>query len=162
MNCTLRTAQTADFVAVASWISDARTCVRWAGPRLAFPFSSADLQRSLSSAGTQSYCLADGPAAACGFGQHWVLTPGAAHLGRIIVSPTLRGQGLGRLLCRQLMARALQQTGASALTLRVFRDNAAAVALYSSLGFAAIESESTAEILFMTARPGPGAGGRPA
>jgi len=151
MNCTLRPPHASDFMAIASWIDNAETCIRWAGPRLPFPFSASELPALLALDDGQSFCLADGPATACGFGQYWVATPGAVHLGRIIVSPATRRQGLGRELCRQLMTRAAQETGAGAITLRVYRDNAAAVALYSSLGFKERETESTAVVLFMEA-----------
>ena len=152
MNCTLRRPQAIDFAALASWISDAGACIRWAGPRFSFPFADADLPRLLAAIGEESFCLAEGPAVACAFGQYWVNSPGNVHLGRIIVSPVLRGQGLGRLLCQLLMANAVQGTGARAITLRVYRDNPAAIALYLSLGFAVVSSESTATVLFMQAQ----------
>ena len=57
------------------------------------------------------------------------------HLGRIIVSPAQRGRGKGRELCERLVARAVQATGAGAVTLRVYRDNETALGLYLRLGF---------------------------
>jgi ribosomal protein S18 acetylase RimI-like enzyme len=142
--------QPADYDAIASWIPDAAACLRWAGPRLRFPFSAAELPALLTVAGGESYCLFDGTET-CGFGQHWVLTPGAVHLGRIILSPSTRGKGLGRVLCRQLATKAVQSTGAHTVTLRVYRDNAAALALYASLGFTPVESDSDGDVLFMRA-----------
>jgi ribosomal protein S18 acetylase RimI-like enzyme len=99
--------------------------------------------------GEVGYCLVDDSDRVCGFGQHWVLTPGSVHLGRIIVSPEVRGRGAGRLLCELLIRAAIESTGVSAVTLRVFRDNAVAAALYSSLGFTEVESESTGDVSFM-------------
>jgi ribosomal-protein-alanine N-acetyltransferase len=61
----------------------------------------------------------------------------------------MRGQGLGRVLCQQLAAKAIHNTGAHTVTLRVYRDNAVAVALYASLGFTPVESESDEDLLFM-------------
>jgi limonene-1,2-epoxide hydrolase len=49
------------------------------------------------------------------------------------------------------MAAAVQATGAQALTLRVYRGNAVAHALYASLGFQPVPSQSTDEVLFMEA-----------
>jgi len=71
------------------------------------------------------------------------------HLGRIIVGPEFRGRGLGRELCVQLISAALQATTATAVTLRAYKDNLAAVALYSSLGFVEVASESTDDAVFM-------------
>ena len=84
-----------------------------------------------------------------GFGQHFASQPSAVHLGRIIVSPAARGHGFGRQLCQKLIEQAFQTTGANAVTLRVYRDNPTALALYSSLGFSPVEAESTAEVFFM-------------
>lgn len=80
-----------------------------------------------------------------------MLTPGAVHLGRIILAPAARGKGLGRVLCRQLATRAVHSTGANTVTLRVYRDNPVAVALYTGLGFTPVESESDEDVLFMRA-----------
>lgn len=148
---TLRHPQSSDYAAIGSWLPDAASCLRWAGPGLRFPFTLAELPALLAVNGGASYCLPDASGAPCGFGQHWVLTPGLVHLGRIIVAPGARGQGVGRQLCEQLIARALQASGAGAVTLRVYRDNPAALALYARLGFTPVESESSADVLFMRA-----------
>lgn len=89
-----------------------------------------------------------------GFGQYWPTTSGTLHLGRIIVSPQARGRGLGRVLMQALMGQALQSAGVERLTLRVYRDNAAAVTLYRDLGFQSMEDASTPELLFMQHRAG--------
>jgi ribosomal protein S18 acetylase RimI-like enzyme len=149
---TLRQPHVSDYDALASWITDATACLRWAGPRVPFPFSAVELPELLRVPGGESYFLAEGHDAPHAFGQHWVDQPGAVHLGRIIVSPTRRGAGVGRLLCTQLMAEALRSTGASSVTLRVYRDNRTAVALYSSLGFSPVEAKSDPQVLFMSVR----------
>ena len=64
--------------------------------------------------GGSSYSLAEGRSGLWAFGQHWVTKPGAAHLGRIIVSPEARGKGIGRVLCERLIDAAVQSTGAIA------------------------------------------------
>ena len=147
---TLRAPKPVDYESIASWVPDAVAWLRWAGPRVPFSFT-ADLPTLLSVVDGESYCLADKSAIPLGFGQYWVLTPGSVHLGRIIVSPLARGKGIGRMLCQQLVAKAIQTTGATTVTLRVYRDNAAAVALYTSLGFAPVECESDTEVHFMKA-----------
>jgi ribosomal protein S18 acetylase RimI-like enzyme len=67
-----------------------------------------------------------------------VRDPGVAHLARIILAPDARGQGLGTTLCELLMAEAAHSTGAGAFTLRVYRDNDPALAIYERLGFAVV------------------------
>ncbi|MNI82258.1 hypothetical protein D3C73_1389500 [compost metagenome] len=51
-----------------------------------------------------------------------------------------------------LCAEALRSSAAVQLTLKVYRDNQAAVALYRDLGFVASEDASTPELLFMARR----------
>ena len=151
MICRLHPPRTIDYEAIASWITDAAACARWAGPRVPFPFSASELPRLLSIDGIESYCLVDGLSDICGFGQFWIASPGAVHLGRIIVSPAKRGKGCGRMLCQQLIEKAVRKTGASETTLRVYRDNSAALSLYVDLGFLVDDSKSTEDVLFMKA-----------
>jgi len=48
-----------------------------------------------------------------------------------------------------VIAQACQAAAVERLTLRVYRDNAAAVAVYSSLGFEPVDAASTPALLFM-------------
>lgn len=157
----LRSPRPADYEAIVSWIPDAEACTRWGGPKMGYPLDAAGLPGMLAMTGSQSFTLADGERP-LGFGQYWVQTPGSVHLGRILVAPSARGRGLGTRLCRLLMARAVADTGASAITLRVYRDNAVARALYGRLGFGVVAAESDERLLLMraaaaSAAPGNGA-----
>jgi ribosomal-protein-alanine N-acetyltransferase len=149
MEAFLRTPELADYQAMTTWIPDTEACARWAGPLVPFPFSAETLPVLLSMPSGYSCSLID-PANQCiGFGQHWMTEPGNVHLGRIIVAPTMRGRGVGRILCELLIKQAWQTTGTSTITLKVYRDNQIALSLYSSLGFMLVERESNADILFM-------------
>ncbi len=59
---------------------------------------------------------------------------GTAHIAQVVVDPTVRRQGLGRRLLLAAASRAAS-LGAKRLTLIVDEQNAAARALYASLGF---------------------------
>jgi ribosomal protein S18 acetylase RimI-like enzyme len=166
MNVTLRLPEPADYEVITSWVPDAQSCLWWAGPRVRFPFTAAELPSLLILPGKQgqSFCLAEGSANPLGFGQYWIIKRGAVHLARIIISPAVRGQGFGRLLCQLLITRAIQATGALEVTLAVFRDNVAALSLYSSLGFSAVKAEGSENVLIMRAEANPRAertGGSP-
>ncbi|AIY42428.1 hypothetical protein LT85_3270 [Collimonas arenae] len=52
-------------------------------------------------------------------------------------------------MCRLLMEEASRTAAAQAATLRVYRDNPAACAVYTELGFVEVEAESTTEVLWM-------------
>ena len=150
MTATLRPAQPADYAIIATWITDAASCLYWAGPRVHFPFKVGELAQQLAiPGGGESLCMVDKELGLCGFGQHWVVTPGSVHLGRIIVSPHARGRGLGRQMCQLLVAAAVKATGAGAVTLRAYRDNTPAIRTYTSLGFQAVESASSEELVMM-------------
>jgi ribosomal protein S18 acetylase RimI-like enzyme len=154
MTATLRPPLLEDYESIASWILDAEACRRWAGPKVSYPFSAAELPQLLAVPGSSSYCLASERSVPLGFGQFWPRPGGVIHLLRIIVSPTLRGKGLGRELCGQLIARALATAPAHSLTLNVYRENERAVALYERLGFQVVPEKSTGNSLFM-AKPVP-------
>ncbi len=145
----LRPPGAADYAALATWVQDASTCLRWAGPKLKFPFEPEQLPVLLAEPGAFSFVMSRGPAEALGFGQFWVREAGVAHLARIILAPHTRGQGLGSMLCRLLMAQAARNTGATAFTLRVYRDNHPALTVYEGLGFAVVPELSNDSIFSM-------------
>jgi ribosomal-protein-alanine N-acetyltransferase len=149
MQLSLRPPCPADYISLATWIPDAASCLRWAGPKVPFPFQADRLAELLQVDQSVSYCLAHGDGIPVAFAQHWVITPGAVHLGRILVDPHRRGQGIGRVLCTQLIAAALAHTQANSATLRVYTDNLGARQLYQSLGFVREAEQSTQDVDFM-------------
>jgi ribosomal protein S18 acetylase RimI-like enzyme len=150
MGLSLRPASATDYEEIAAWISDAGACLRWAGPKVPYPFLPAELPVLLAVPGGGSYCLADDAGGSpVGFGQYWPRPDGTVHLLRIIIRPESRGQGLGRELCGQLLSRAVKSAPAQAVTLNVYRDNLVAVALYERLGFAIVPEKSKGDALFM-------------
>ncbi|QDL54949.1 GNAT family N-acetyltransferase [Rhodoferax aquaticus] len=149
MQLSLRPPCPSDYITLATWIPDAASCLRWAGPKVSFPFEADRLAELLYVDQSVSYCLAHSDDVPLAFAQHWVIAPGAVHLGRILVDPHRRGQGLGRMLCTQLIAAALAHTQANSATLRVYADNLGAQQLYQSLGFVREAVQSTQELDFM-------------
>lgn len=145
----LRHPEAADYAALATWVPDANSCVRWAGPKLKFPFAPHQLPQLLAEPGAHSFVLSRGPAEALGFCQFWVREAGVAHLARIILAPSARGQGLAATLCGLLMAEAARAVDAQAFTLRVYRDNHPALAVYEGLGFVVVPARSDGRIFFM-------------
>lgn len=130
----------ADYESLTRWIVDREACLRWAGPRVRFPFTAEGLQAQMQVPGGATCVLvqADAPASRMlGLGQFWPGSGGAVHL--------------GRLLCQSLMQQATLSTGAQAATLRVYRDNSMAVALYTHRGFVPVAAESSDAVLFMRA-----------
>lgn len=149
----LRPPERADYAALGTWIEDAASCLRWAGPRLKFPFATERLEELLAEPGASSFVMSRGPAKALGFGQFWVREAGVAHLARVILAPSARGQGLGSTLCTLLMAQAKRETGADTFTLRVYRDNHPALTIYEGLGFTVVPGLSDEQIFSMRKEP---------
>lgn len=151
MEPSLRPVQPSNYATVASWPESSGATQRWAGPGVPFPLPPEWFAQVLELEVRPGWVLLDEQGVCVGFGQYWMTGTGTgtAHLGRIIVSPLARGRGLGRLLVQSLSAQALRESGIQRLTLRVYRDNTAAVALYRDLGFQQVEASSTPELLFM-------------
>jgi ribosomal-protein-alanine N-acetyltransferase len=83
---------------------------------------------------SRRWCVAlDGSSDVIGFGG-LMLVVGEAHVMNIAVDPRHQRQGVGRALLRWLLTAA-RDSGATAATLEVRADNAAAIALYRNFGF---------------------------
>ncbi|QVQ26212.1 GNAT family N-acetyltransferase [Achromobacter deleyi] len=67
-----------------------------------------------------------------------------AHIWSMYVTPAQRGRGLGRLLMQAAIAHAQTMRGIRQVQLSVTANNAAAAALYASLGFAVYGHEPEA------------------
>jgi len=141
--------QPSHYATIADWPDSAEATQRWAGPGVPFPLPPERFAQVLELEVRPGWALLDEQGQCLGFGQYWMTDADTAHLGRIIVSPLARGRGLGRLLMQALSAQAMHGAGVQRLTLRVYRDNTAAVALYRDLGFQQVEASSTPELLFM-------------
>ena len=128
-----REATTADLSLVASWVRTRRECDLWAGSRFGFPFDPGTLPDLMRLDTAQSVCLLDGREVVA-FGQLLAKDRERVHLMRVIVKPAARGKGFGRSLLGELLRRA-REGGYACVSLKVDRDNPAAVALYESLGF---------------------------
>ncbi|WP_082625149.1 GNAT family N-acetyltransferase [Paraburkholderia caribensis] len=148
MDRQIRRTVAADYPEICSWITDAAVCRQWAGPAIAFPLQCDLMATELVKEGQRSFSLVEGGGVA-GFGQFWVIEPGAVHIGRVIVSPRRRSRGIGRYLVQALVTEGMTSTGASRATLRVARGNDHAEALYASMGFEAVPERSTPDVLFM-------------
>jgi len=141
-SCRLRPAKPDDLDVVLPWAPDAEAMRRWAGPSIGFPVSRQQLWENLHHVAGEAFVLCLDPGEEIvGFGQVMHREDDYAHLARIIVAPARRGQGLGRVLCRELLRVAPTFLPVQAFSLYVYPDNARARALYRSLGFADVREE---------------------
>lgn len=129
----LQPATVADLMLVASWITSARECALWAGWSIRFPMDLEALPAAMDLRETNSFSLFDN-GRLIAFGQLFSKSSGRGHLSRLIVSPASRREGYGEALVRGLLVQARQQ-GYHRVSLYVDEANAAAIALYTKLGF---------------------------
>lgn len=61
--------------------------------------------------------------------------PEECAIGNVIVSPTVRGKGVGRYLIQQMVEKAFSRHAAAQVTLSCFNENVAGLLLYSQMGF---------------------------
>lgn len=132
----LRAATAADAEVISTWVSTAEELLVFAGPTLRFPLAGEELLATSEDGWQVRSLVADGQLVATG---SFILCDGAVHIGRLLVDPERRGQGLGRVLVTQLLDHARlhspEHARAMRATLNVFADNLPARRLYESLGF---------------------------
>ncbi len=157
-----RSAAPDDLAVVAAWVGSQRECELWAGPRVPFPLQPSALAAQIEMADAVNVALDDEQGLAA-FGQALHRGQGRAHLARVIVRPGVRRRGLGRALVEALLAHA-EAAGLTLVTLYVFSDNAAAIRLYSGLGFRRAErppeDPPSSGVWFMQRSVGPARRGR--
>jgi RimJ/RimL family protein N-acetyltransferase len=113
---------------------DAASVAVWS-PSNSYPFT--DRQRFILESKLDelaSMMLVDEADTPLAFGQYYA-RHGCCHLGRLVVAPQRRGQGLGSELIRQLMARGTAELGTTRCSLFVLDYNTAARKLYARVGF---------------------------
>lgn len=120
--------------ALMQWFPDAASVALWS-PSNTFPFT--DRQRFILESKLDelpSWMLVDAGDAPLAFGQYYA-RHGCCHLGRLVVNPARRGEGLGSELIRQLLARGTAELGTTRCSLFVLDYNTTARKLYARLGF---------------------------
>ena len=125
--------------------------VLWGGSALSFPPSVETTWAEIRATAENSFVLCAENGDVLGFAQTLERTPNI-HLARIIVSPEVRGKGLGRILCELLIQKALSAQPEK-ITLNVFHHNTAAIALYTSLGFVRVPNQEDEGLIGMVLLP---------
>jgi ribosomal protein S18 acetylase RimI-like enzyme len=120
---------------VMCWFPDAESCRLWGGNDFRHPFTEDSFVADSHCETLPTYSLVGERGELLGFGQHYARV-GRCHLGRLVIAPDHRGEGLGTRLIDQLVELGAPALGASECSLFVARTNPAAARLYERLGFA--------------------------
>ncbi|AZY53204.1 GNAT family N-acetyltransferase [Bordetella avium] len=128
------------FVQLASWLPDQRGAAQWGGSLVRYPLDAPQFENMLAEN------KGDYPARRCwmaeengdlvGHGQlafEW--HDGNARLGRIVIAPEARGQGMAKIMLRQLIDHAFSHPEIQRVELNVYTFNTGAISVYRSLGF---------------------------
>jgi ribosomal protein S18 acetylase RimI-like enzyme len=128
----IRPANEQDLVELVGWFLTETEAKNWGGPSIHFPLSLEQLKIDIKWDVADSYSLIDEGGNLLGFAQAFNKF-GHKHLGRIAVSPEMRGKKTGFDFLTTLMNSTVID-GVS-FSLFVYEDNIPAKSLYDSLGF---------------------------
>lgn len=140
-----------DLIGVFRWFNSEKSVFYWAGPGITYPLQIKRFKTDSKFEKSHSYVLKQGRTLLA-FGQIYNRLE-HCHLGRLVVSPTFRGQGVGRQLIETLLAQGQQKLGLSKASLFVLNDNKAAMQLYQKMNFMVTEYPETIPLencLYMT------------
>ena len=141
MEYNLQPATIAHFQTVLTWITTQDELRLWGGSALTFPVQGVLTWQEIGADDQNTFALLDFEGNVVGFGQALLRASNTVHLGRIIISPAMRGRGLGRKLCEQLIQAGIKRYNPIGFTLNVYRCNTTAVNLYRSLGFSVLSED---------------------
>ena len=119
---------------ISGWVTNQADLIKWAGPGFRYPFTIETFTEDLNLERLASYCLIDEREQLLAFGQCYQRI-GRCHLGRLIVNPTLRGQGIAKQLINKLMDSGFNAFNTVEASLFVLADNESAIKAYTKLGF---------------------------
>jgi ribosomal protein S18 acetylase RimI-like enzyme len=119
---------------LSTWCKSQHEIEQWAGPNVRFPYSSQTFLEDIKYLERPSYGLINHNNELVAFGQFYERLS-HCHLGRLIVNPTFRKQGVSKILVKELSKVGKKTLGLPSISLFVYANNAVALTLYKSLGF---------------------------
>ncbi len=126
-----------ELIAVFRWFNSEKSVLYWSGPGVTYPLQIKRFKTESKFHKSHAYVLKQGREVLA-FGQIYNRFD-HCHLGRLVVSPKHRGQGVGSLLIDALLKEGQSLLGLSKASLFVLADNQAALRLYQKSGF--VEAE---------------------
>jgi len=124
----------ADYARLVEWVPDAAALYLFAGPSLVWPPTVGQFEELAKRPGLSAWMAADDEHQAAWGHFDLTIQGRAARLGRVIIDPRYRGQGLGQTLTRAVIEKA-RGLGISEVRLAVVTDNEPAVKAYRRAGF---------------------------
>ena len=143
----LRPYKKSDSPIICSWLTDEKGFMKWCAGMYTYPMTPQQLDDRYD-----EFCkdenawfmtALDESGKVCG---HFIFRKAdcennSIHMGFIIISPDMRGKGLGKQMLSQALRYAFDIFGAQTVTLGVFANNASALGCYKAAGFAETDTE---------------------
>lgn len=126
--------QLSDIDNLSTWFSNQAQLTEWAGPDFLYPFTRDALLTELQPDRFYSYSLKSEQGELLAFGQYYPRL-GRCNLGRLVVNPQCRGQGIAGQLLAQLIQQGLTELGCQQASLFVYANNQKAIRAYQKFGF---------------------------
>jgi len=123
-----------DIDTLMSWFTTKQHIALWGGPNFTFPFTKESFIKDSKIENLASFKLINENKELLAFGQYYERL-NCCHLGRLVVNPNKRGEGLGRVLVNSLIASGTEALKLNSSSLFVLADNQTAFNLYQSCGF---------------------------
>ena len=123
-----------DIDQLMKWFPDADATRTWGGPDFRHPFNRHSFAEDIHWGQMATFSLRGPAGELAAFGQIYERLK-RINLARLVVNPTMRGQGIGSRLIEMLMTLGPQMYSCTEYSLFVYRDNVAAANCYESLGF---------------------------
>lgn len=133
--------ETKHFPVLRSWLSSERDVVQWGGPELTYPITDDQLEQMIIDGTTAppkrlSWMAVNATQALVGHIQLAVdWRNGVARIGRVMIAPTMRGQGLAKSLLEAALQQAFSHPEIERTELNVYSWNSAAIRTYNKVGF---------------------------
>ena len=124
----------ANFIELMSWFSTEEELSIWSGPGFRYPFDLSSFKSDLKLDSLNSFSLVSTEGSLLAFGQYYQRLE-RCHLGRLVVNPNLRGQGIASNLIHQLSVLGKSDLKTDSCSLFVLGHNKSAIQAYTKLGF---------------------------
>jgi len=119
---------------IMQWFTNEQELTIWSGPNFRYPYDLESFTEDLRMESLNSFALVSDELEVIAFGQYY-LRLDRCHLGRLVVNPSHRGQGIARQLITKLLKLGQENLTISEGSLFVLDHNEAAIKSYQSFGF---------------------------
>ncbi|MBU2895372.1 GNAT family N-acetyltransferase [Vibrio hepatarius] len=136
----LRTFNTNDYNLLIRWIDSEKLNYQWGGPSFDFPLDIIQIDKHCAQAAVIPFIFVVEDSEA-GYVELVKVSDESFRICRVFLSNHVRGQGIAKIMLKQLMALAKEQLQAKVLSLAVFKTNTVAKCCYESLGFVVTSHE---------------------